>query len=63
MAYQRKTHDVYVIMQFWSKSIGWEEVAEDDDKVQAKSLLVDYITNEPDIPVMLVRRRVPNEEA
>lgn len=45
MAYQRKTHDVYVIMQFWSKSIGWEEVAEDDDKVQAQSLLADYITN------------------
>lgn len=62
MAYVRKTHDEWTIEQYWGDNYGWERVSGSESRDEAQSLFMDYLLNQPEIPVRLCRRRIKNDK-
>jgi len=58
--YTRVTHEEYTVQGYYGR--GWEDVATEDARHEARARLREYRENEPQYAHRLVTRRVRNVE-
>ena len=57
MAYQRKTRDLFDILQWTGREYGWEVVNTEETREDAKRSRREYRENQPEYPVKMAKRR------
>ena len=60
--YVRKTVDEFEIQQYTGTQYGWECVCAEETRKEAKERLKEYRTNQPELAVKMVKKRVKKEE-
>ena len=63
MAYVRKTRDVYEVQVRYSTKYGYERVCTEETLREANERKIDYLRNQPEYPVRVVKKREPIEAA
>jgi DNA repair protein RadC len=52
------THYAWVVQQYWDSAYGFEDVYVAENLQDGRDRLVEYLTNQPDVPTRLIYKRV-----